>query len=718
MTLKLHVLFYLLFINFSAIGQNKLLSDTFDLYHGIKLEDPYRNLENLKDSTVIDWLNQQEQQTKRVLNNILGRSKLIDLQNQLGNTDNDEVKQLKITNNNQLFYLKRSIGEEVYKLYYRGDSLEGEEELLYNPKDFLPKTNQNYYINYLKPSWDGKKLVVGFSKDGEEFSEMRIFDMKSKKFLPISINKCIPNAVGVYWLPDNSGITYLRIPNADNKSKEIYLNTESILHKLDAPPRVIFSKSNNPEIKMNPADLPAAFVDNNTNKYILGVITGATPYDDAYYISASQINEDKQIWKPLFKKSDQLSLFFQDQDSLVYMTSKNASNFKICKTSILNPDLESPVTLIEEKKDEVIQSFRLVKDGIVYTTTKNGVEAKLYLQTHKGVDEEVSLPFAAGAIELRAKSKEDPYLEIRAKGWLHREQRYTYNFKNQEFTEANLSKNKSSTITKDLIIKEILVPSHDGEEVPLSLIYKEDIKRDGTTPVFMIGYGAYGLPIKPVFSEKIISWALEGGIFAVAHVRGGGEKGDSWYKGGYKATKPNSWKDLIACTEYLIKKKYTSVKKIAIHGGSAGGITVGRAMTERPDLFGAVIVSVGKMNTVRSEFGYNGENNVKEYGTVKDPEEFKGLLEMDSYHHIQKGVAYPATLVITGMNDARVPPWHSTKFAARLQDATSSDNPVLLDIDFESGHSTANSRKKRLNSVADVLAFAFWQTGHPDYQPK
>ncbi len=234
----------------------------------------------------------------------------------------------------------------------------------------------------------------------------------------------------------------------------------------------------------------------------------------------------------------------------------------------------------------------------------------------------------------------------------------------------------------------------------------------------MVGYGAYGTSIRPSYSKKIISWALEGGIFAIAHVRGGGEKGDAWYKGGFKETKPNSWKDLIACTKYLISNKYTSPKNMAINGGSAGGITVGRAMTERPDLFAAVIIDVGTLNTIRAETAFNGENNAKEFGTVKDFNEFKWLLEMDSYHNTEKGISYPATLAITGMNDSRVPPWHSAKFIAKLRECNISKNPILLDVKFKSGHGSNDSKNEKYEGIANVLAFAFWQTGHPDYQPK
>jgi prolyl oligopeptidase len=210
----------------------------------------------------------------------------------------------------------------------------------------------------------------------------------------------------------------------------------------------------------------------------------------------------------------------------------------------------------------------------------------------------------------------------------------------------------------------------------------------------------------------------KGGIFAVAHVRGGGEKGDNWYKGGFKSTKPNTWKDFIACTEYLIENKYTSPTKMVSYSGSAGGICVGRAMTERPDLYAACIVKVGEFNTLRSEFGASGKNNIKEFGTIKDSIDFRALLEMDSYYHIKKGTNYPAVYLTSGLNDTRVSTWQPAKFAARLLENTSSKKPILLSVDFESGHGFEADNDKKNEELNKIITFALWQTGHPDYQFK
>lgn len=234
----------------------------------------------------------------------------------------------------------------------------------------------------------------------------------------------------------------------------------------------------------------------------------------------------------------------------------------------------------------------------------------------------------------------------------------------------------------------------------------------------MDSYGSFGISMRPSFSLRRLLWVMEGGIYAIAHVRGGGEKGDTWHKGGYKATKPNTWKDFISCAEFLIKNKYTSSKKIAIWSGSAGGILIGRAITDRPNLFTVAVVEFGSLNIIRSIVHANGDNIAKEFGSIKDPKEFKNLLEMDAYQHIKEKERYPATLLTAGLNDPRVPVWNTIKFGARLQKANTSNKPNFLLIDSESGHAKDDPKLKEFERYANILSFALWQTKHPDYQPK
>ena len=248
--------------------------------------------------------------------------------------------------------------------------------------------------------------------------------------------------------------------------------------------------------------------------------------------------------------------------------------------------------------------------------------------------------------------------------------------------------------------KETKAPSHDGILVPLSLIYKKGIKLDGSHPTLLVGYGAYSITIDPYFNPRDLAWIEQGGILAFAHVRGGGEYGEEWHKAGMLQNKPNTWRDFIACAEYLIKQGYTSSAKLAGQGGSAGGILIGRAFTERPELFAAALSDVGLSDMIRDMFSPDGPLNVPEYGDLKNQQGFQNLFEISAYYHVKDGIRYPAVMITTGMNDPRVVPWEPGKMAARLQAATASGKPVLLRVDYQGGHGTIGGTRTQAEELS------------------
>ncbi len=690
-------------------------------YFGQEIKDSYYNLENLEDSTVLKWLKAQDNYTKSIIRNNPNRKAIIDKQNQFDNQNTTKTSYLRITSNNFYFYLKREPDENVSKLFYR-DGFHGKETLLFNPKDFKPELDEEFSINYIQPNHNGSKIALSFTKNDEEISEIAILDTQTKKLHKEIIDHCWPSDLGgINWLPDNSGFIYIHIPVIDSNSKEYILNTASVLYKLDDDPKklnILFSKKNNPNLNIVPEDFPNAFIRGKNNNYLFGRLAGARPFDDYYYAENINLTKGEINWKPLFKKEDKIQRFSVKGDNIIFLTAKDAPNFKICKTTLSNPDFQNPKTLVEEDKNAVITDFALTSKGVFYVKTKNGVEAKLYhLDENTGKEEEIQLPKPSGYIKLTSKGYEYEDLWIYTRGWISNTERYRYDFENKVFVEKNLYPVIAYPELEDVVVEEIEIPSHDGVMVPLSIIYKKGAKKDGKNSVLLNGYGAYKSSISPYLYSYLLHWVNEGGIYATAHIRGGGEKGEQWHKGGFKTTKPNSWKDLIACTEYLINQKYTSNQKMALWGASAGGITIGRAITERPDLYAAAIIKVGILNTLRYEFAPNGANNTKEFGTVKDSIECSALYEMDAYQHIQKGVNYPAVYLTGGMKDPRVPVSQPAKFAARLQEANTSKRPILFSVNFEGGHGFDASKNKRNEELADILSFALWQTGHPNYQP-
>ncbi|WP_089755326.1 prolyl oligopeptidase family serine peptidase [Chryseobacterium soldanellicola] len=688
-----------------------------DEYFGTKIVDGYRNLENLESPSTKKWMETQTNYANSILNQIPKRKFYLEKRMEFDKRLGYSVSNLSITNNDKYFYLKKIGNEKAAKLYYREGFL-GKEELLYDPANYKSnEQNHEFIINYISPDSVGDKVAIAIAEKGKELTEVIIMDVKNKYIHPKTITNTTPaNIGGIKWLDDNSGFFYTYFPINDPKSQEFYKNTQAILYKIGTNPKEltdIFSAKNNPELKIDEKKSPI-ILDSN-DKYYVGMLLDNNYYRQTFIIPKQDLLEGKRTWKTLYTKEDKVrSLQLVDND-LYFLSQYNTQNYTLCKTSIIAPDFKKPEIIIPERSDEVIGQYRITKDGIYYTTTKNGVEAKLYL-SKEGKDIPIKLPFPSGNINLQAKGEDFSDIWISCAGWVNEEQRFRYDLKTNSFLPENITPITEYPEFKDIIAEEIIVKARDGEEIPLSLIYNKNIKRNGNNPILIDSYGSYGSSQSPFFSRIYLLWVNQGGIMAVAHVRGGGEKGEKWRLGGYKETKPNTWKDLIDCTEYLINEKFTSKNKVAIWGASAGGITVGRAMTERPDLFKVAILEVPTTNTLRDALAIG--SNADEFGTLKDSKEFKGLLEMDAYQHIKKGVKYPATFITGGINDPRVPVWEPVKFAAKLMSDNISKNPILLQIDYEGGHGNNTTAFHGHSNLSDIFAFAFWQLGHPDYQPK
>ena len=294
---------------------------------------------------------------------------------------------------------------------------------------------------------------------------------------------------------------------------------------------------------------------------------------------------------------------------------------------------------------------------------------------------------------------------------------YSYDSQRNVIKDTHLQPVGQFDEPHDLETVELKIPSHDGTLVPLSIVYPKSAKMDGSNPTLLEGYGAYGMAFTANFNRMRLAWFESGGIYAVCHVRGGGEYGEEWHLAGKQATKPNTWKDFIACGQYLVDHKYTSPAHLAGEGGSAGGVLIGRAITERPDLFGAAIIDVGLEDPVRVENTANGIPNIPEFGSTKTEAGFKALYAMSSYDHVEDKTAYPAVMLTTGMNDPRVAPWQSAKMTARLQAATSSGKPVLLRVEYEGGHGGIGGTKKQAEERnADVWSFLLWQLGAREFK--
>lgn len=684
-----------------------------DTIFGTTIKDPYRWLEDLKNPEVVNWLQSQADYTNSQLSKIPNQDKLMSAFQHY-----DSMRSISYSPSGKAggryFYKKRFPGEPVAKLYYRQGE-QGKEILLFDPQLYIKGKTFDFNAS---PSDDGSKIVLNLSEAGSELGDVRVMDVSTKKFLP----DVIPHSTGGFMNGSNSELIYTEYKSYDTHDPQNALNTKFKMHILGTSVEkdmVLVSAVKYPELNLLPEEYPSVDVFKNSPYIICGKYTVENNLT-LYYANRSQLNSSKIQWKPLCTKADEIRRFFVEGKDIYFLTSKGNPKFKIIKTSFENPDLAKAITIAEGDKDWQLSSDYIAqsKDYIVYNKTKNELLTKTFRYDYKtGKTNEIKLPLL-GNVLCFSLSKDDNEIMMVNLGWTTPYNFYVYNLQTQKLSEGIFHMKLNYPNLQNLVQEEVEIPSWDGTLVPLSIIYdKTKMKKDGSNIAFMEGYGAYGMNAYiPYFDVSSLTLLNRGVVLAYAHIRGGGEKGNEWYTAGKKVTKPNTWKDFNACAEWLIKNKYSSANKFAISGASAGGILIGRAITERPDLYKVAIPKVGCLNALRMEFSPNGPGNIAEFGTVNIEEEFKALLEMDAYQHIKNGTSYPAQLITTGFNDPRVESYIPAKFAARMQAENGSKNPVFLYVDYKAGHFGGSTMEEQFEQRAKEYSFLLWQCGDPEFQ--
>ena len=689
--------------------------DSTETYYGVTYHDPYRWLENFKDSGVVNWFREQADLSKSILSKISGRDELVAEWKKL-----DKLQPPQINGRNyeggRIFYRKTMPGENVSKLYYR-EGMDGKEQLLFDPTTYIP--GKTLSIQSALPSFDGKKIVISYSESGAEISTIKVMDVDTKTFMAESI---YPSWFGpISWTFDNKAFTYFSQKTGDNTSPEFELHTKTRLHKLgdDVKNDLDFlSDESYPSLGIQPNELPFAGLNKDSKKYVFGDLANVRNEMLSYYAPASQLFSGKIEWKVLCKPEDKIVRGREIIGDDVYaITYKDAKNYKLLHTTLTNPDWEKAETIAPEKSDQTLESITHSRDYLLLSYS-DGINNHIYKYNFKTkTTGEIKLPYT-GSAYIFCLDNETNNCYVGITSWNKPYTEFAFNAETETFTPSQFNKAPVYPAAyKDLEVAEVEAPGHDGVMIPLSIIYKKGIKLDGKNVCLMDSYGAYGISMNPYFNELENALAIKGIVIAIPHVRGGSEKGQEWYKAGYKTTKPNTWKDFNSCAEYLIKNGYTSADRLAGTGTSAGGILISRAITERPDLYAAAICNVGCANAMRLEYTPNGPANIPEFGTVKDSVECKALYEMDGVQHVMANTKYPAVICIGGWNDPRVIAWQPGKFAAALQNASTSGKPVIMKVNYDNGHFTED-KSVTYSNFADQFAFAMWQCGHPDFQMK
>ncbi|MCU7617014.1 prolyl oligopeptidase family serine peptidase [Chryseobacterium sp. PBS4-4] len=689
--------------------KKELVSDT---YFGKKVEDSYRWLEDIKDPKVLDWFKGQENFTNAQLSKIPNQNKIIQELKEL-----DKIIAVKYIpaaiEGGKYFYKKRLPDESVLKLYYR-QSKNGKEVLLFDPQNYIAGKVMDYAVSV---SHDGSRLVFNLSEVGSELGDVKIMDVATGKFLP----DVIPHSNGGFVDGSNTEIMYGEAKSYDTHDPEVWLNSKTKLHVLgtdNSKDLLLASAKKYPDLNILPSEYPDMYISKNSPYIFLSKAT-VENYKEMFYAPASELKKERINWKPFCTKKDEIWNFFVKGDDVYLLTTKGNSKFRLVKTSLSKLDFANAKEVASGDKEWKLSSVTQSKDYLVYFKTKNELVVEpFYYDLKTGKTTKIETPLK-GNVEATALSKNSNELTLINVGWNLPINFYTYDVDSKNFSKGPFSMDINFPNLENIVFEEIEVPSHDGAMVPLSIMYdKTKLKKDGSNIAFMQGYGAYGMSSTPYFSTRYLPLLNRGVVLAFAHIRGGGEKGRDWYLAGKKVTKPNTWKDFNACAEYLIKNKYSSSDKFGISGASAGGILIGRAITERPDLYKVAIPKVGCLNALRMEFSPNGPGNIPEFGTVKDETEFKALWEMDAFHHIEKGTKYPAQLITTGFNDSRVESYIPAKFAAKMQDENASKNPVLLYVDYKAGHFGGSTVDEQFVQVAREYSFLLWQCGDKDFQMK
>jgi prolyl oligopeptidase len=685
-----------------------------DEYFGVKVADPYRYMEDLANPEVAAWFKGQNDYTRAVLGQIPGRSALMTRIKALDESAPARVTDLRRLPGDRYFYQKRLASEDVAKLYVR-DGLNGDEKLLVDPSKFTSAGGPHYVISYYAPSFDGKYVVAGISAAGSEDAVIRVFDTSTGRETGDAIDRALFGSPS--WMHDNRSFFYNRLqkltPTSAPSDRE--LNSRTYLHVLGTKPeddRLIFGVGT-PNVNIDPADIPFVVTWPNA-AYALGIVAhGVRNEITAYAAPLDSLTGATIPWKRFCDVDDDVTGFDVHGSDLYLLSHRQASRYKILHTKLSDPDLAHAEVVVPSGQ-VLIQNIAAANDGLYIQQLDGGLGRLMRLPYSGGKPEQVRLPLE-GSVGLSATDQRLPGTLLELSSWT--KARKIYNVAGTNVAETNLQPVGKFDAPSDLESIEVKVKSYDGTQVPLSIVYRKGMKLDGSNPALLDGYGAYGITLDPFFDPKLIAWYERGGIFAVAHVRGGGEYGEDWHLAGKLLNKPNTWKDFIACAEYLIGQKYTSTSRLAIEGGSAGGITIGRSITERPDLFAVAIDQVPMSDVVRAEFTPNGPPNIPEFGTVKEADGFKALYEMSGYQHVTDGTRYPAVMVTTGFNDPRVVSWQPGKMAARLQAATSSGKPILLRVDYDAGHGIGSTKTQREEELADEWSFALWQFGVAQFQP-
>lgn len=667
--------------------------DHTDNYHGVVVADPYRWLEDNNSEETNNWIAAQNKITFDYLDKIPFREKIKKRLTELWNYEKYSAPS-KIGNR---YIFSKNDGLQEQNVYYIQEGLNGKPVVFLDPNKFsndgsislagMSFSNDYSYVSYM------------ISKGGSDWREIFVMDTHSKELLDDHIKWS--KFSGMAWYKD--GFFYSRYAEPkpgeelkqSNEFQKLYYHKLGTIQENDA---LIW------EDNENPRRLFGANVTDDENYLIINVSQGSSSYNGIMFKDLRNNGEIK--W--LFDKFDaQYNIVDNLNDKFLVQTNLDAPNRKIVLVDPDNPSKENWKTLIPENKN-VIQGISLLGGKIIVTYLKDATSKISVFDTEGKYLHDVELPTLGSAGGFGGK-KEETETFYTFTSFTYPPTIYKYDVKNNRselFRKADVKFEMT-----DYETKQVFYESKDGTKVPLFIVHKKGLKLDGSNPTLLYAYGGFNISMQPGFSVARIPLLENGAIYAMACLRGGSEYGEEWHKAGMLEKKQNVFDDFIAAAEWLIKNKYTSPEKLAIQGGSNGGLLVGAVINQRPELYKVAFPQVGVMDMLRFHKFTIGWAWVPEYGSSDNPDHFKFLYAYSPLHNIKKGTIYPATLITTADHDDRVVPAHSFKYAATLQEMNDGINPALIRIETKVGHGAGTSTSKSIELSADIWSFMFYNMG-------
>jgi len=683
--------------------------DVVDKQFGIEAPDPYRWMEGTDNTEHTEWLRAQGEYTAKQLAAIPDRDKLYARLRELG-LGVTAVFDVQL-GGKRIFHKLFPANAQLAKLAVRDP--DGKTRVLVDPETL--GGGETVALNAYSASPDGAYVAYVISKGGGERGVLHIMDAATGKDLPDQIERIWGEGAAA-WLPDSKRFFYTQLA-APQPGVDPMINQTVRFHVIGKPvdtDATVVGRDASASWKLAPEEWP--FISTPAgSKWAVLYVGGAR---NEGRIGVAKISEldlsgtSKTPWRAVGDYSDVLEWGMPHGDRLYLQTAKDAPNGRIISVALDKPDLKQARVEIAEDPNAKLSGMYGARDALYVLHMTNGL-ARVSRWPWQGKATPLALPYEGWAPDLASDMTKDG-ITFQVEGWLRTGTYYAYDPAKKQLTPTGLASSSTADVSQ-IVAEEVEATSADGTKVPLSILHRKDSALDGSHPTILYGYAGYGSSETPGFSPNRVVWIERGGVYAICHGRGGGEKGRRWQNDGSREKKLNGVRDFLACAEYLVDKKYTSPAKLAAHGISMGGVLVGRALTERPDLFGAIQVSVGIVNPLRILAAENGANQKGELGDPTTEAGYRSIFEMDPYQPVKPNTAYPAVIFTIGLNDHRVAPWMTSKMASRLRTATTSRRPILIRVDSNAGHGVGSTRDQVFAERADAWSFLLQALGDPDF---